>query len=268
MKSAWASRTNKFLSESNLYTLDHVYRWLCLNKIVINAGKTKYVIFSYRDKIAIPPIKFGNDTLLQTSNCKFLGLYLDESLRFENHVNHIARKISKSMGILNKVKKIFPSEILLTLYFSLIHPYIMYALEFWYSAPTRISNIISVLQKKSIRICYDLPYNAHTFNYFIRSGLLRLPYLYERSILIYMFKSINFNHDCYFSSLLVRNADVHSLNTRNGNDYVLPLYNRSITQRCILYRAIKLWNGLPVQLKQLGSISVFKKKITEVYLNL
>ena len=76
-----------------------------LNKIVINAGKTKYVIFSYRDKIAIPPIIFGNDPLLQTSNCKFLGLYLDESLRFENHVNHIARKISKSMGILNKVKK-------------------------------------------------------------------------------------------------------------------------------------------------------------------
>ena len=83
-----------------------------------------------------------------------------------------------------------------------------------------------------------------------------------------MFKSINLNHDCYFLSLLVRNADVHSLNTRNGNDYVLPLYNRSITQRCILFCAIKLWNGLPIQLKQLGSIGVFKKKITEMYLNL
>ena len=144
----------------------------------------------------------------------------------------------------------------------------MYALEFWYSAPTHISNIINVLQKKSIRIVYDLPYNAHTFNYIICSGLLRLPYLYERSILIYMFKSINFTHDCYSLSLLVCNADDHSLNTRNGNDYVLPLYNRSITQRCILFRAIKLWNGLPIQLKQLGSIGVFKKKISEMYLNL
>ena len=75
-----------------------MYRWLCLNKIVINAGKTKYIIFSYRDKIITPPIKFGNDTLLQTSNCKFLVLYLDESLRFESHVNHIARKILKING--------------------------------------------------------------------------------------------------------------------------------------------------------------------------
>ena len=147
--------------------LNLVYRWLCSNRIMINADKTKYIIFSYRMKIVVPPIKFGNHTLLQVENCKFLGLYLDEALNFESHVSHIARKMSKSIGILNKVKKIFPSEIMLTLYFSLIHPYIMYLLEFWYSAPAHISSRINILQKKSIRIVYNLPFNAHTFFFFI-----------------------------------------------------------------------------------------------------
>ena len=162
---------------------------------MINADKTKCIIFSYRMKIVVPPIKFGNHTLLQVENCKFLGLYLDEALNFESHVSHIARKMSKSIGILNKFKKIFPSEIMLTLYFSLIHPYIMYLLEFWYSAPAHISNRINILQKKSIRIVYNLPHNAHTTNYFTVSKLLTLPYLSKRSILLYMFKAVNLGYD-------------------------------------------------------------------------
>ena len=115
--------------------------------------------------------------------------------------------MSKSIGIRDKVKKIFPSEIMLTFYFSVIHTYIMYLLEFWYSAPAHISSRINILQKKSIRIVYNLPYNAHSTNYFTVSKLLTSPYLSKRSILLYIFKAVNLGYDDFFLSLLVRNAE-------------------------------------------------------------
>ena len=177
--------------------LNHVYRWLCSNKVKINIYETKYIVFSYRNRIIFAQVKFGGGIILQTDNCKFLGLHLDEALKFDKHIIYISCKISKSIGILNRVKFTFPSEIMLPLYFSIIHPYIMYAIEFWYAAPSYLSNRILVLQKKSVRIVYNLPYNDHTRNYFALSGLLTLPYLYKRSILLYMFKTLKFGYDSF-----------------------------------------------------------------------
>ena len=97
--------------------LNHVYRWLCSNKIKINIDKTKYIVISYRNKIVFPPSEFGGSINLQTENSKFLGLHLDEAIKFNKHIEHISCKISKSIGILNRVKFIFPSDIMLRLYF-------------------------------------------------------------------------------------------------------------------------------------------------------
>ena len=106
----------------------------------------------------------------------------------------------------------------------------MYAIEFWYAAPSYLSNTINVPQKKSVRIIYNLPFNDHTQNYFVLSGILTLPCLYKRSILLYMLKTLKFEYDSYFLSLLERNAEIHSLNTRRADNFVLPLYRRSTTE--------------------------------------
>ena len=68
------------------------------------------MIFSYRDKVIIPDITLGPDVLEQTSKIKFLCLYVECNLKFVSHVDHIAKKISKSLGILNKIKYFLPTK--------------------------------------------------------------------------------------------------------------------------------------------------------------
>ena len=41
--------------------------------------------------------------LLSVSMPKYLGLIFDNSLSFEPHINNLARKLSKTVGILSKV---------------------------------------------------------------------------------------------------------------------------------------------------------------------
>ena len=69
-----------------------------------------------------------------------------------------ANKISRVTGIRYGLKNIFPKEILLTLYYSLIGSYIHYGLLTW----GKESHRIDTLQKKAIRQVTNSTLNAHT----------------------------------------------------------------------------------------------------------
>ncbi len=45
-----------------------------------------------------------NTILERVHGCNFLGLTLNEHLNWNTHINKISNKVSKSMGILNKLK--------------------------------------------------------------------------------------------------------------------------------------------------------------------
>ena len=136
--------------------------WLKSNKLKINAERSHFMVYSYRNSLDIPAVNLGNNSIEQTSNTKFLGIYLDQNLRFDEHIQHISGKISKTIGVLYKQKNVFLDFILKTLYNSLILPYLSYGIEVWYAAPQVLTSKISVLQKRSIHALHDLNYNAHT----------------------------------------------------------------------------------------------------------
>ena len=89
------------------------------------------MIFSYRKLLHLTNIKIGSATIEETNNIKFLGIIFDTHLTFKHHVDVIARKISEPVGILFKLFKYLPLEIIKTLYYSLINPVLLHGLEVW-----------------------------------------------------------------------------------------------------------------------------------------
>ena len=90
------------------HELNNVNNWLTSNRICINADKTKYMIFSYRKLLHLTNIKIGSATIEETNNIQFLRIIFDKHLAFKHHVDVIARKLSKSVGILFKLSKYLP----------------------------------------------------------------------------------------------------------------------------------------------------------------
>ena len=88
-----------------MHELNKVNNWLTSNRICINADKTKYMIFSFRKLFHLTNIKIGSATIEETNNIKFLGIIFDKRLTLKYHGDVIARKISKSVGILFKLSK-------------------------------------------------------------------------------------------------------------------------------------------------------------------
>ena len=108
--------------------------WLCLNKLSLNAKKTKMMIFHHRQR-NISEIKLNlsiNDTPIeQVNEFNFLGLMFDECMTWKSHTQKICSKIAVVNGTLNRLKRFISCDILKTIYNALIQPHLNYGILLW-----------------------------------------------------------------------------------------------------------------------------------------
>ena len=84
-----------------------IIKWLVVNKLSLNILKTKILIF---DNIkCLVKIDLGNDYVID--ECKFykyLGLIIDNLLKFDLHIDHITSKIQKRIGAMYRGSSLLP----------------------------------------------------------------------------------------------------------------------------------------------------------------
>ena len=119
---------------------------------------------------------------------KYLGLHIDNNLRFDEHINRVSSKIARSLGVMNRIKELVPVSISKILYFSLIYPYFNYCIEIWGSTLQYHINKLVLLQKRAVRIVKDVHFLHHTDELFNEMKLLRLNDIYKFNIGLYMYQ--------------------------------------------------------------------------------
>ena len=191
--------------------------------------------YSWITEIALP-----KRIVKRSSSVKYLGIIIDENLSFKYHVKAISRILSQNLGIIRKLKHFFPSNVLRLLYFSLIHPYILYWSSIWLGTFPSILHPIRMLQNNAIRS-------------FCRIG--------SRDSVRSMYSIINIMpaaglRDFYtlilcFTGICRERSNVHCHGTRTSGDIEVPRLVASRTAFSIIYRGAKLWNKLVPGTKEL-----------------
>ena len=100
------------------------------NKLTFNLSKSNLILIKpkirgHRTNLSLILSPFDSN-LPSVSVSKYLGLIFDNSLSFEHHINNLARKLSKAVGILSKVKVYLNTSTLCSLYYALFHCHIQY----------------------------------------------------------------------------------------------------------------------------------------------
>ena len=70
------------------------------------------------------------------------------TLTWKAQIEKNCNTISRSIGVLYKIKPLVNLKILQTLYYSIIYPHLIYAIEVWGSVDTTHTNHIIMLQKE------------------------------------------------------------------------------------------------------------------------
>ena len=170
--------------------LNHVYEWLCINKLSLNIKKTKHIMFhSPKKKIQElqPKLVINDINIEQVKDFNFLGITIEEHLNWKLHIDKISKKISRAIGIMNKLKQQLPTFTLKILYDSLIQCHINYGILSWGFNTTNIFK----LQKKSIRVITKVKYNAHTDPLFKNHDILKAQDIFKLNILKFYY---NYKH--------------------------------------------------------------------------
>ena len=123
--------------------------WIIVNRLSLNASKTKIMVFNMpQKKVVIPRLKLADTEIESVDQFNFLGITLDKHLNWNAHTNKLVGKISRNTGMLNKIKLFLPSRILNTIYSSLILCQLNYGILIWGQNYKRIFK----LQKRVMRI--------------------------------------------------------------------------------------------------------------------
>ena len=91
--------------------LQRLYTWSQKWHMSLNASKTKYMVISNKQNRNIyPPVQLNNTTREQVNCFKQLGLYFDDRMTWETHINHIASVANRKIGIIWKINQQFPRK--------------------------------------------------------------------------------------------------------------------------------------------------------------
>ena len=132
----------------------------------------------------------------EVSTFKFLGITVDQNLTWKNHVDDLAKKCSRSIGILHKVKQFLPESALLSLFLS----HINYGITAC-SANSVDKDRLHVLQKRALRAVNNSEYRSHS-NPLALLNIINLKYL-TYVIITLVYSCINIVITCYHPHLII-----------------------------------------------------------------
>ena len=70
----------------------------------------------------------------QVDYTNFLGVIIDDKIKWPNHISYINSKIAKETGIICRARNFFSKSALINLYYAFIFPYLIYCVEVWGNA--------------------------------------------------------------------------------------------------------------------------------------
>lgn len=171
----------------------------------------------------------------------------------------ISSKISKSIGIFNRLRHCVPHKVLLDLYYALVYPYFLYGNIVWGGTNVQHLRPLQLLQKKIIRLITNSSYLAHTSPLFKQTNVLKLTDLHNYLLCLHMF-TLKQNNNAIFEC-------VHNHYTRHREDARSAFQRLSVAQKSLSCAAPQAWNAVPRGIRECDSYNVFKREVKDYFIN-
>jgi hypothetical protein len=110
--------------------------WFETNLLSVNYSKTRYMHFWTKTNYDINLcISYGINEVNSTHNTKFLGLIIDNTVSWKNHIDNLLSKVSSAGYAIRFLKPFMSPNNFGFIYFSYVHSMITYAIMFWGISP-------------------------------------------------------------------------------------------------------------------------------------
>ena len=265
----YADDTTMTSSSSSIDSLFHClqsrielfYEWSVVNKLSLNANKTKYMIFTRRPFIGpLPALSIDGQIVEFVTSARFLGIHLNDKLDFTSHVNQLKSKLSRLAGIAYAIGPFLSYNAAHSFYYGLVHSQIAFGLIFWGGTFDSYIAKLQISQNKIVRHLFKSKLNfCSTDEIYLQTKILKIKDLH-------CFESCKAIHQALYKNkflpllqLLNNSSWNHNYATRELNTFRLPRVRTNRDKFDFLFQCISHWNGATNEIRCARSLQQFKQ---------
>ena len=233
--------------------------WYLNNNLPVNSTKTTCMLSASESNINKLTdgekelgISLNGIPLSMVNTCPYLGVQLDQFLKWDAQIQKLCQKVSYKLVVLNRLRNVLDQNMLNRQYLSCIQPCIDYAASVWGSCSVQNRNLILRLQRRAARIVtgnFDF-INVRGSELIKQLGWQTIDERRDYFTATLMHRCINGQAPSRLINELVMTEDSHDCNTRSAanHDIKVPKPNIELFRNSLRYRGAVLWNNLPPEL--------------------
>ena len=241
-----------------------ISNWCTANHMTINLQKSHFLLYNTDENLRNSfTLKFNSQSITCRHETKLLGFVLTDRLSWNNHVDTVCSKVTKSLTLLQFCRPYMNSKSAIAFYYQFIFCHIIYGIHIYYNlAPRYVTKDLFLLQKRAFRLIANL---HHMPAYIIPTNdlskslrLLTLPMLNIYFTSIQCFKIFHglcprFLHDNYRFLTHFNLRDMNKLHTITNNHF------ENVIASC--------FNNLPPNIRSLSRERHFKHYLSDYLFN-
>ena len=246
-------------------------RWYLNNNLPVNTIKTLCMLSASENNIRKREpdecrldIMLYDTPLSQVPTCPYLGVQLDQHLKWDAHIQKLCHKVSQKLAVLCRLRKVLDKNMLRKQYLSCIQPCIDYAVSVWGSCTEHNKDMIARLQRRAARIVTgDFDFiNTRGSTLVKQLGWQTVDERRDYFTATLMYKCINEEAPTRLINELVMTENTHDRSTRSVTHQNLQVPKPKVEhfRNSFRYRGAVQWNSLPTELKSATSADLFKYK--------
>ena len=213
-------------------------------------------------------MKIGGEDIRRVEGAKFLGVWVDEGLKWTGQIEKVRSKVGRLVGVLGRAREALGGEAVHQLYNALVLPHLQYCLLVWgdfeEGRNKTLGEALLKYQKRFLGLITGARGRYHSDPLFSKLGILKINDLYRQQLRVHAWKFSKGRLPENQRNMLNKVSDVHQYNTRAART---GLFVSTQDHRSVGYRIPKEWDSLPEGLRGTNSLGGLKRKCKQGFLS-
>ena len=238
--------------------------WMTTNKLKLNRDKSELLVISskFRPRPPLDSISVNDHSVLPSDFARNLGVAFDNTLSFEKQVNLICKSCFYHIRRIAKIREYLSDDSTATLIHAFISCRLDYGNALLYGLPKHLIQKLQSVQNCAARLITRNNKYAHITPILKELHWLPVEQRIVFKILLLVYKSLNNLAPKYISDLLRFHDPGRNLRSVNKLLLTVPkTKQKTYGDRAFSVAAPKLWNTLPIEIKQCSTINIFKQRL-------
>jgi hypothetical protein len=245
------------------YDLKIIDIWLNNHYLSMNTKKTQFVLFHGRTRLDFfttnaLKINLNGEIVERVEAFKYLGLWIDEELKFTKHIAHVKSKILPMTFAIKRIRPYISENTARQLYFAHIQSHLSYMNPFWNVAHNTLIQPLAVAQRKCLRFIFN-KYSYSPSRELFSQQILPLTVMNDYNLILFAFK---ITHNLLRNNVELRLvSDIHRYPTRQQTHFYVENFQTSFGLANFFTRGLIAYNNLDRSLKRIHTIARFKNEL-------